>query len=327
MKKTYRNLSVRILTGLFTLLCLPGAVTMNNAVYAEALPSIGFYRTMVGDFEVTALTDGTNKRTIQQQLQLLQGDKDKIEGLLLRSYPDGQIESAVNAYLINTGSKLVLVDTGNGKMGSPTMGNIVQNLLAAGYLPEKIDEIYLTHMHTDHVGGLVSGTERTFPNATVYANKTEADYWLDENNLSAAPDAAKRTFAAAKATLAPYIAAGKFKTFAGGANLIPGIRAEDAIGHTPGHTMYFVESQGKTLVLWGDIVHVAAVQFENPDVAISFDSNTEEAVKSRQHILADAAKSGWLIGGVHLSFPGFGYAKAKAGQGYIFMPLADLAAK
>ena len=323
MKKAYRNLSLKLLTGCFTLLCLPGALTLSSSVHAEAQQSSGLYRTMVGDFEVTALSDGTNKRTIQQQLQLLLGDKDKIKDLLLRTYPDEQIETAVNAYLINTGTKLVLVDTGNGKMGSPTMGNVVSNLLAAGYPPEKVDEIYLTHMHTDHVGGLVSGTERTFPNATVYANKTETDYWLNENNLNGAPDAARRTFAAAKSTLAPYIAAGKFKAFDGNRDLIPGIRAKAAFGHTPGHTMYFIESKDKTLVLWGDIIHVAAVQFENPSVAISFDSDTAEAIKSRQHILIEAAKNGWLIGGVHLSCPGFGYVKAKGDQGFLFTPLAD----
>lgn len=122
-------------------------------------------------------------------------------------------------------------------------------------------------------------------------------------------------------TITPYINAGKFKTFEGNTDLIPGIRTELSLGHTPGHTIYFIESKVKTLVLWGDIIHVAAVQFENPSVAISFDSDTAEAIKSRQQILTRAAKYGWLIGGSHLTFPGLGRVRANNDKGYIFLPL------
>ena len=327
MKTRYHHISFKIFASFFAAICLPGVVAMNGAAQAAA-PMIqtqgtGFYRTMVGDFEVTALSDGTNTRSVELQSQLLQGDKEKIKDLLLRAYPNEQIESSVTVFLINTGTKLVLVDTGNGKMGSSTMGNAINNLRAAGYEPEKIDEIYLTHMHADHVGGLVSGTERAFPNATVYSNKIEAEYWLNENNLNAAPDNVRRTFQAAKATLTPYINAGMFKTFDGNTHLIPGIRSVSSLGHTPGHTIYFIESKGKTLILWGDIIHVAAVQFANPSVAISFDSNQSEAVKSRQQILTEAADNDWLIGGIHLSFPGFGHVRTNDDKGYIFLPVDD----
>lgn len=325
MKKTYPNMSLKLHKIFFAAICLlSAAVTLNSTAYAAAP---GFYRTMVGDFEVTALSDGTSMRSVAQLLQLLQGDKAELESLLNRSSPDGQIASAANAFLINTGTKLVLVDTGNGRMGNPAMGNVVANLRAAGYEPEKIDEIYLTHMHPDHIGGLVSGTERIFPNATVYANKIEAEYWLNDSAMNAASDTAKRTYQAAKVAITPYINAGKFKTFEGNTGLIPGIRTASAFGHTPGHTMYFIESKGKTLVLWGDIIHVAAVQFANPAVALSFDSDIVEAIKSRQQILTEVAKNGWLIGGVHLSFPGFGFVRANDDKGYIFLPLADSALK
>lgn len=318
-------MSLKLLAILFTVACPLNLVSPDIPVYAEKTmlkpQAAGFYRTRVGDLEVTALSDGTNKRSVEQQFQLLQGDKEKIKDLLVRAYPDGQIESSVTVFLIDTGSKRVLFDAGNGRMGSPTMGNAMDNLRAAGYQPEDIDEIYLTHMHVDHIGGLISGAERTFPNATVFANKTEAEYWLSEINPDAAPDTAKRTYQAAKTAITPYIDAGRFKTFEGGAALLQGIRAESLFGHTPGHTAYFIESKGKTLVLWGDVIHVAAVQFEKPSVAISFDSHNTEAVKSRQQILAKAANNGWLIGGVHLSFPSFGHIRANAGEGYTFLPL------
>ena len=306
-------------------LLLLSIVALNISAYAEvpepASPSAGFYRTMVGDIEVIALSDGMNRRTVEQQLQLLQGNKDEIKTLLDRSFPDGQISSSVNAFLINTGTKLVLVDTGNGNMGSPTMGKVVNNLRAAGYQPANINEIYLTHMHGDHVGGLVVGAERMFPNATVYASKNEAEFWLSESNMNAAPDDTKRFYQAAQKALSPYIAADKFKTFETNVALIPGIRTEQIFGHTPGHTAYFIESKGKTLVLWGDIIHVAAVQFANPAVTISFDSDSSEAAKARQQILAKAAKNNWLIGGAHLPFPSLGYVKTKSENEYSFINL------
>lgn len=315
MKKM--NLSLKLL--------LLSIVALNISAYAEvsqpASPIAGFYRTMVGGFEVIALSDGVNLRTVEQQLQLLQGDKDEIKALLDRSFPDGQIASSVNVFLINTGTKIVLVDTGNGNMGSPTMGKMAGNLRASGYQPANIDEIYLTHMHGDHVGGLVAGTERAFPNATVYASKYEAEFWLSESNMNAAPDDKKRFYQAAQKALAPYIAAGKFKTFETNVTLLPGIRTEQIFGHTPGHTAYFIESKEKTLVLWGDIVHAASVQFEKPSVTISFDSDYTEAEKARLQILAKAAKHSWLIGGAHIPFSGLGYVKATNEAGYSFTPL------
>ncbi|MBP2629315.1 MAG: fold metallo-hydrolase [Firmicutes bacterium] len=253
-------------------------------------------------------------------MQLLQGNREKIKDVLERAYPGGQIESTVNTFLINTGSKLVLIDTGNGKMASPTMGNVIDNLRVVGYQPEQIDEIYLTHMHGDHIGGLVSGTERVFVNATVYANKREADYWLDDGNRNAASDAAKRTFQAAKETITPYIIANKFKTFEGNIQLTPGIKTEALFGHTPGHTAYIIESKGDTLALWGDIIHVAAVQFEDPSITIAYDRDKDEVAKVRQKIMVEAAKHNWLIGGAHLAFPGIGYVQANGG-GYSFVPL------
>lgn len=279
------------------------------------------YRMLVGDFEVIVLSDGINKRVLDQQLQLLQGDQEKIKDILARAYPDGQIETTVNSYLINTGSKLVLIDTGNGKMGSPTMGNVIQHLHVAGYKPEQIDEVYLTHMHGDHVGGLVSGPERVFPNATVYVSKREAEYWLNDNNRNEAPIDVRRTFQAVKTATTPYMIAGKFKTFDDNTSLSSGISVKALSGHTPGHTAYFVESKGNILVLCGDILHVAAVQFADPSVTILYDSDQTEAARTRQQFLAEAAENNWLIGGAHFTFPGLGYVQINEDGGYNFMPL------
>lgn len=308
----------------FAAVCLLGVIAPPAAYCAEAIPptqEVGVYRLLVGDFEVVALSDGTNKRAVEQMAGLLTGDQAMLRQRLLGVYPDGQLPGAVNTFLIDTGEKIVLIDTGNGKIGSAVMGKVVGNLLLAGYRPEQIDEIYLTHMHGDHIGGLVAGTERVFPNAIIYVQQAEAEYWLNESNLETAPAAAKRTFQAVKAAITPYVAADQFKTFAGNCQLRPGMRSEMAFGHTPGHTAYLIESKGQALLLWGDIIHAEAVQFENPAIAIAFDSDKGMAVQTRQRLLADIAARGWLVGGVHLAFPGIGRVQADPQQGYRFLPL------
>jgi len=322
VKILYGRMSSKFSTIFFGLTFLICTVMLNNAFCAEAPAELKEgYRMMVGDFEVTVLSDGANKRLLDQQLQLLQGDKERIKDILMRAYPEEQIETTVNAYLINMGAKLVLIDTGNGTMGSPTMGNVIHHLRAAGYKPEQIDEVYLTHMHGDHVGGLVSGAQPVFPNATVYANKREAEYWLSDSNRNEAPVDVRRTFQAVKTAVTPYMIAGKFKTFDENVSLAPGLRAKELFGHTPGHTAYFIESKGSIVVLCGDIIHVAAVQFEDPTVTISYDSDKAEAAKTRQQFLAEAAENNWLIGGAHLAFPGLGHVQTNDDDGYIFLPL------
>jgi glyoxylase-like metal-dependent hydrolase (beta-lactamase superfamily II) len=124
----------------------------------------GFYRLMLGDFEVTALSDGTN---MLAAAKLLQGDPARIEEALKRNYLGDFVETSHNSFLVNTGTKLVLIDAGAGSLLGPTTGYLLTNLRASGYRPEQVDEIYLTHLHVDHVGGLVAEGERVFPNAVV----------------------------------------------------------------------------------------------------------------------------------------------------------------
>jgi len=241
---------------------------------------------------------------------------------LKRGFLTDTVETSVNGYLVNTGSKLVLIDTGAAGLFGPTLGNLLANLKAAGYQPEQVDEVYITHMHPDHVGGLMAGGNRAFPNATLRLDKRDADFWLSEANMKAAPEASKGFFQGAMASVNPYQAAGKLKTFEGDTELVPGIRAQASYGHTAGHTVYLVESKGEKLVLWGDLMHVAAVQFENPGVTIEFDSDSKAAAAQRKKAYADAAKNGYLVGVSHVSFPGLGHLRAgPGGKGYTWVPL------
>jgi glyoxylase-like metal-dependent hydrolase (beta-lactamase superfamily II) len=277
----------------------------------------GYYRWMLGDFEVTVLSDGTFPMDAGKILSNI--SPQHLDAALARSFLKEPVETSVNGFLINTGSKLVLIDTGAGSLFGPTLGRLLSNLEASGYRPEQVDEIYVTHMHGDHVGGLVADGKPAYPNAMVRAAQQEADFWLSKAHMDAAPADSKDGYQSAMNMLNPYVSAGKFKPFAADGELVPGIRAVASPGHTVGHTVYVVESKGQKLVLWGDLMHVAAAQFADPAVTIRFDTDSAMAAAERKKVFGDAAQHGDWVGGAHLSFPGIGHLRA-AGSGYNFVP-------
>ena len=166
----------------------------------------------------------------------------------------------------------------------------------------------------------MGGEKRGFPNAIVRAGKADADYWLSQANLDKAPADKKGYFQGAMASMNPYVAANKFQAITQDGDLVPGITSHAAAGHTPGHITYMIESKGQKLALLGDLMHVAAVQFDNPSVTIAFDSDEKMAESARKAAFAAAAKGGYLIGAAHLPFPGVGHLKSN-GKGYTFVPV------
>jgi len=299
-------------------LLLAFTVSAHAAAPMVKTPAPGYFRMMLGDFEVTALSDGTADLPVDQ---LLTGTtKEKVDAALGKVFLASPLQTSVNAFLVNTGTKLVLVDTGSGNLFGPTLGNLLANLKASGYEPGQVDEVYITHMHPDHVGGLSTDGKMNFPNAIVRADKHDADYWLSAETLAKADEGSKGFVQGAQSMLGPYVQAGKFKPFDGDTELVPGIRAQAAYGHTPGHAIYFVESNGKKLALWGDLMHVAALQFPDPSITIKFDSDSKAAMAQRKKAFADAAKNGFWVGAAHLPFPGLGHLKS-AGKGYTFIPV------
>lgn len=302
---------------------LPAALVLAFALPAyAAAPMVksqpGYYRLSVGTFEVTALNDGILKL---QPTQLLQGraSADIVKDLAAVHLAE-PVETSMNAFLINTGSKLVLIDSGGGPGMGADGGKLLQSLKNAGYTPEQVDEIYITHMHGDHLGNLSRDGTRNFPNATVRADKADAAFWLDEATAAAAPEDKRGFFKVARAALKPYMAADRFKPFDGATELVPGIRSVVRHGHTPGHTSYLVESGTQKLEVIGDMIHVGAVQFAHPEVVIAFDHDSKLAAADRRQAFDTAAKDGRYIAAAHLSFPGLGYI-AGDGDGYRWIPL------
>lgn len=273
----------------------------------------GYYRLAVGDYEVTALFDGYNDLSPK----LLEGlTQDQIRALLARrSIETPGVQTAFNAFLVNTGKQLILVDTGAGQCIGATAGMLSANMQAAGYRPEQVDTVLLTHLHLDHVCGLVDGKQQAlFPNATVYAAKAEADYWLDPQAMAKVPAGAREFFKIAQESTAPYVASGRFKTFASGQSPVPGVDAELEPGHTPGSTTYRFTSQGQSILFMGDLVHNLAVQFEHPEVSIRFDVDNQQAIKSRAKVFSDAATGKTWVTAAHLPFPGIGHITAVDGH-------------
>jgi glyoxylase-like metal-dependent hydrolase (beta-lactamase superfamily II) len=277
----------------------------------------GYYRVMLGDFEVTALNDGSFDLPVDK---LLKQPADKTEAALAKYFQKPPVETSVNGFLINTGAKLLLIDTGTGGLSGPSTGTLLANLQAAGYKPEQVDDIFITHMHGDHVGGLARNGVAVFPNATVHAGKGDADYWLSAAAMEKAPEAGKGGFKTAMSSLSPYQAAHKFVPIDVDAEIVPGVKSWATPGHTPGHTSYVVESQGQRLIVTGDLIHVAAVQFDDPAVTIAFDSDGDAAALSRAKVFTQAAKDGTLIAAAHLQFPGMGRLKAN-GKSWQFVPV------
>lgn len=277
----------------------------------------GYFRMMLGEMEVTALSDGTVDLPVDRLLT--NTSPGKVEVALGKSFLKAPVETSVNAYLINTGSQLLLVDTGAAGLYGPTLGRLMDNLKAAGYQPDQVDAVLITHMHPDHIGGLGAGAERAFPNATVYADKHDADYWFSQANAEKAPAWAKGFFQGATNALKGYVAAGRFKPFEGATQIVPGVRAQPSPGHTPGHSTYIVESKGQKLVLWGDLMHVAAVQFPDPSTTIRSDVDSKAAIVERKKAYADAAEQGYWVAAAHLAFPGIGHLR-REGKGYVFVP-------
>ena len=304
----------------------PEGAVPEEAAKPEVPPMIksqvpGYYRTTVGQFEVTALFDGT----FDFHPDLLKNmDRQAIDKALSHHYGRATgIQSAINAYLVHTGDHLVLIDAGTGKLFSEDrQGRIIENLKAAGYQPEQVDTVIMTHLHGDHTGGL-SDREGAllFPNATVYANKVENEYWLSEQQAAAAPVERQVFLRVAREYAVPYMSAEKLKAIEAREEIVPGLRAVAAYGHTPGHTAYEVVSDGQTLLVWGDIVHSHVIQFSHPEVAIEYDSDAAQAVRTRQNLLKDVAAKRELVAGMHLPFPGLGYVVAEGNGKYSWIPV------
>jgi glyoxylase-like metal-dependent hydrolase (beta-lactamase superfamily II) len=276
----------------------------------------GAARMKVGSIEVTALLDGFVE--VQEKLFPTSNEARAKELRAAAFLRPGLIPIPVNAYLVNTGDKLALIDAGNALNYGPNMGHLPAALKAAGVEPKDIDLVILTHVHPDHTNGLLTPTgERAFPNAELVIQKREHDFWNDPAKLSGATPVMTRLLKMAIPTFKPY--AKQTRMIEGETEVLPGVRSVPLFGHTPGHTGYMLSSGADTLLVWGDIVHLAAFQLAEPEWTIVFDSDPAAAIATRKRTLDMVATDRIPVVGAHMPFPGKGHIQ-KAGAGYQFVP-------
>ena len=284
----------------------------------------GYYHHKMGNIQITALLDGTNY--LNPAIFKGLSDTDKTE--ILKKYHavnDKGIQTSINAFLINTGDQLLMVDSGAASCFGTHLGSIYNNLKASGYQPEQVNGIFLTHLHPDHVCGISNNGVANYPNATLHISKTEYDYWLNPNTVKKLPKEKQAGFLGTvekiKAALAPYEKAKKIKVFSDKSLAFGGVEFKPSFGHTPGHYSFKLKTHDHEVVFIGDIVHSHTLQFEKPETAIEFDIDPNTAVQTRLKHFAEYAKEGQLIAAPHLPFPGIGHIYSKNNENYQWIPI------
>lgn len=277
----------------------------------------GIYHRRVGDIIVTAVSDGTLERTHEMMLNVSAEEGQQRLAAACRT----AFVLSINAFLIYSGDRLALVETGSGNYLGASAGHLLANLAAAGVQPGEIDTILLTHMHPDHSAGLTDmATGRAnYPKAELVVHENEPRHWFDDAAMARGTEREKKLmFQQAREQTAPY--RDRMRTFTAG-EVFPGVTALPIPGHTPGHTGYLIESGGERLLIWGDVVHMPEVQVPRPEVSMVVDTDPAAAAASRRRIFDTAAAERLLVTGMHLHFPGFSHV-VREGSGYRLVPEA-----
>lgn len=312
-----RSILKSALTGLVAAPFVAPSIVFAKAPFA-AVQAPGFYRLKIGSVEVTALSDGTVALPLAKLYT--NTSEEHAQDALNDAFLPEIVPTSVNAFLVNTGERLVLIDAGTGTYLGPSLGKLVSNIEASGYKVGDIDDVILTHIHTDHSGGLMSEGKRTFPDATLRVNEREAKFWLSPENAEAATGIVKQHFGEADQCVTPYVRAGKFETFGDNQAPAPGLGSILYAGHTPGHSAITLESEGQKLVFWGDITHGDILQFDEPGIAIEFDIEQKAAVAARDLAFKQAVDGKYLVAGAHIAFPGIGHVRTDS-TNYDWLPV------
>ncbi|HBK07965.1 MAG TPA: MBL fold metallo-hydrolase [Acetobacteraceae bacterium] len=298
---------------------LPGGSRASVPLSGKQAP--GFYRVKLGEYEVTILNDGARTFPLPDTF-VSNVSKDKALKAASDAFMSaGKVTVPFNPTLINTGSKLVLIDTGNGPSPDGAVGHLFPNLAAAGVKPEDIDVVVISHLHPDHINGLRTPSGAiAFPNAQIIAPEPEWAFWMSDENMAKASDTmTKNYFANTRKILTGM--EDRVARYAWGKEVAPGITAMATPGHTPGHTSFAVASGNSRMMVQSDVTNIPEFFLLNPNWHVAYDHDPELAQKTRHKFYDMAASEKMLVAGYHFSFPSAGHVE-KNGTGYRLVPVA-----
>jgi len=301
-----------------------GVSTAHAATQPSGAQAPGFYRYKVGSFECTSINDGARSFPMPDTFVKNVPKAEALAAAEAAYMPQGMVTVPFNPQLINTGSKLVLIDCGNGvanlESSKGAVGRTLQNLAAAGVDPKAIDVVLMSHLHPDHTNGIrAADGSMAFPNAEIMVPAKDWEFWMSEENAAKAQsnEMMKNYFANVKKIYAGI--EGKVTKYEWDKEVVPGITSIATPGHTPGHTSFAVASGGSKVLIQSDVTNIPELFLRNPDWHVAFDVDPMTAQATRHKFYDMAAAEKATVVGFHFSFPSIGYVE-KDGSKYRLVP-------
>jgi len=319
MLSTSRRGFVASATAALATFGLSGRVVFAETAASNEASTKGFYRFKVGDIEVTTVFDGLWAKPHDEGFIRNATVEETKKALAEAGLPDGNVTIPFTVTFVRTGDRLVMFDSGTGGQLAPTAGKLAANMGAAGITPESIDVIAITHFHPDHIFGLMEkGTNApVYPKAQIFVPAKELAFWNDPGVLSKLPENRQGLARRVQATLGKW---DNVTQVDDGGEILPGIVAVGAYGHTPGHTTYLLGSGKDQLMVLADITNIPALFARHPGWHAIFDTDPQAAEAARRRMFDRVVAEGAIMTGYHYGMPGAGRIE-KDGSGYAFLPL------